>query len=146
MTTTAWDSDPFAVRPSTPAVSFKDAPIGTIREGTVISVDTDVQGRNFKTGEADTWPSGDPRLSIVITLETSDGPQALWITKWHKDAKFKAVAAAQQTLGRVLQPGDLLRMKYTGNDPDNTDRKLYRAKITAGAVDHFAKGQEEPPF
>lgn len=136
--TTTWPNDPFAVPESRPALSFANAAVGTVKSGVVASIDTDVQGRNIKTGEPDTWESsGTPRLSIVIGLDTDEGPRSLWVTKYTKDAKFQAVKAAQEELGRVLQVGDTLKIAFTGEEPSQKagfNRKLYKVKIEPGAV------------
>jgi hypothetical protein len=129
-------------------VSFKDAPVGTVRSGVVVSIEPDVQGKKYKSEERATWPSGDPKLSIVITLDTSEGRRALWVTKYKKDATFQAIKAAQDKLGRPLQEGDTLHVKYTGNEGGDPPRKLYAASIEAGkpvAKDPFAP-DDEPPF
>jgi hypothetical protein len=153
-TPTTWDNDPFAIRPKVPSLSFEEAAVGTVKSGTVTHIDTDVQGRDYKTGLPATWEnSGDPKLSIVIGLDTDEGPHALWVTKYAKDAKFVAIAQAQRELGRVLQIGDVLKVKFTGIEPGSNGRKLYQAKIEPGqpgtTADPFAapaKQADEPPF
>jgi hypothetical protein len=150
---TTWANDPFAAYESTKAISFKGDPPGTIKQGVVTSIDPDVQGKDPETGLPDVWAkSGTPKLSIVIGLDTDEGPRALWITKYQKNARFQAMRDAQQELGRVLQIGDTLKIAYTGDDPDTVGsplpRKLYKVKIepgqVGGAADPFAAPAAQP--
>jgi hypothetical protein len=152
---TTWANDPFAIQESRPSLSFPTP--GTIHVGTVVSIDPDVQGKDKDTGLPDVWKNtGNPKLSIVIGLNTDEGPRSFWVPKYSKSEKFKAMQAAQQELGRVLQPGDTLKIAYTGDDPATVGTplptKLYKVKIEPGQVggtsDPFAttEKKDEPPF
>lgn len=150
-TAQAFDNDPFAIREKRPSLKFPTP--GTIRQGVVVDITPDVQSRDPNTGELDVWKkSNTPVLNIVIDLDTDEGPQSFWVTKYVKDAKFQAMSQAQQELGRPIQKGDTLKVAYTGDDPATAGsplpRKLYKVKIEPAAVgstaDPFATPAQSP--
>lgn len=137
------DDDPFAGG-SSPALSFKDAPIGTTYTGTVVKAPTLVQSRDFETGEPAFWPDNNPKMSVVVNLEVDGEERSLWAPK--PSAMFAALQKAQVEAGERMSSGGKLSVKLTGTEPNKNprlnDRKIYAAKYEPPAKsDPFANSQ-----
>lgn len=99
------------------------------------------QQTDFTTGESLTWPNGDPRMQVVVTLATSqrdpsveddDGLRAVYV-------KGKSLTAAvREAIRKVgakgLEKGGQLTVTYTGDGPAEkrglNPPKLYSAAYT----------------
>lgn len=133
---------------SVPAVSWKDKPVGTVQGGTVVKEPELVQSRDFESGEPAKWPDGNPKMSVVITLDINGEQHALWCPK--PSAMFAAVGSETKKLGRGLRAGDKLQIKFTGTKPNTKNprlnaQKLFSAKIEAGESDAFVNGNGNEP-
>lgn len=150
-------TDPFAGGDSVPAVSFKDAPIGTTHEGVITAPAELVQGNDFETGEKAVWKNKDgstsPKMSVVIKLDIGGEERSLWAVK--PSAMFAALKAAQQEAGKPFEIGGKLAIRYTGDKPNEKNPRLNAAKQYAVKYsppppkDAFADapaGGAEPPW
>jgi hypothetical protein len=163
--TTTQDIDPFAGADKVPAVSWADAPVGTVVKGVVVEAPKLVQSRDYKTGEPATWPDGNPKMSVVIRLDINGEQRSLWAAK--PSAMFAALAKAQTDAGARITVGGELAVKYTGDKQHENPRfnpaKQYQARYTppAASDDPWAAdaatssaqpvaaaptGDDEPPF
>lgn len=125
----------------------KDDPIGTTVSGTII--DTQIrQQTKLEDGSPLTWDNGDPRMQLVITIQTDqripdepddDGIRAIYV-KGSKAPGSRslhdAVRAAVQTAGADgLKPDGVLTVQLIGTEPSKTrgynDRKLWAAAYKA---------------
>jgi len=134
--------DPFASE-STPAVSFKGAPVGTSFTLVVLEAPTVVQSRDFETGKPASWPDGNPKMSVVtkVVNQATGETLSLWAAK--PSAMFAALAEATKATGKPLEVGGTLVVTYTGDKPNDNPRlnaqKLYSATYTPPApADAFA--------
>lgn len=139
------DDDPFA-NVKTPSISFKDQPLGTEYRLRVTSTAKMVQSINFNTGKPDFWePSdaekaagktvGNPKMAAVLQGVVLDGPRqeeigevrSVWAGK--PSDLFTKMAEAQAKFGRRIEPGGVLSIKHTDNEPASNkkwnDKKIY---------------------
>jgi len=129
------DIDPFG-SDKAPAVSWKDAPVGTVVTMKVSGPAKLVQSTDFKTKEPAKWPDGNPKMSVVINGTVDGEERSLWAPK--PSALFAAIAEAQKAVGQNgkahrLREGDTLLVKFTGTKPTTGDpQKLFAAKIEVG--------------
>jgi hypothetical protein len=121
-------ADPLAA--PAPAISFKDAPIGTVHTGTVLTLPELVQGRDFTTGKPSTWPeSGNPKMSVVFTILCHDGVErSVWATK--PSGLFAALVAAQKEAGERIRVGGTVSISLEGEEKPKA-RGMNPAKIYA---------------
>lgn len=152
--------DVFAGGDKAPALSFKNAPVGTTYTGTIVEEPKLLQTNDFNTGDPAFWPGkngqpGNPKMAAVINLEVDGEPRSVWATK--PSALFVALVDAQKQAGARFEIGGTLAIKFTGEkehtDPEKIRKnlppqKLYAAKYTppapAPAADPF--GDDAPPF
>ncbi len=125
--------DMFGTTESVPSVSFADAPIGASVTGKVTEAPVLLQSRNYKTHEPDFWPDGNPKMSVVTKLVTTNGEErGLWAAK--PSAMFAAIAEAQKTAGALIAVGGTLTITYTGTKPaagaNLSPQKLYTVSYT----------------
>lgn len=124
--------DPFAGGTSTPALSFKDAPVGTSFTCTVVEAPTLLQSRDFETGNPAFWPDGNPKMSAVVKVTVNGEERSIWAAK--PSSLFAAIASAQQTAGQQIAPGGTLVVTYTHDKPNENPRlnaaKQYSATYT----------------
>lgn len=150
---TAPEIDPFASAEKSPAISFKHAPIGTVISVKVTDAAKKIQGKKYGTDLPAVWENKDgttsPKYSAVINGTVDGEPRSIWATI--PSELFAKIAAAQKDVGRSIQPGDTVAIKFTGEEPTAGEpKKLYAVKITPGVVtpppsaDPF--GSDEPPF
>ncbi len=123
------DDDPFGYV-KVPAVSFKNAPIGTEVRFEVTEQAKMVQQRDFSTKELKVWPDGNPRMAAVFRGRVNGEGRSLWAPK--PGSLFTAIGEAQHEAGgRRIGPGDVLIVKLIGEKPSGkgNDQKLYSARI-----------------
>ena len=139
------DPDPLAGGDKAPAVSFKNAPVGTVVVLNVTSTAKLVQQRDFESGELATWKDGNPRMAVVINGTVDGEEHSLWAPK--PSAMFAALVEAQKAAGQRIGPGGKLSVKYTGDKPNDNPRlkaqRLYAAKYEA--PDPFADATPATP-
>lgn len=163
------DEDPFALAQKTPAVSFKDAPIGASVTLRITEKAVQRQQTDFETQQLDFWPPsdadramgktvGNPKMAAVVRGVVVDGPhlgeeRSVWAPMTSKQGSMcAAIAAAQQEAGERIAPGGHLTITLVGTEPpDNprmSPRKLYAARYVVPGVgspsDAFAGGQQAP--
>lgn len=144
--------DPFAGSDGLPSISFasKDQygnlsskPVGTRIGGKVLKAPTMLQSRNFTTKQLETWPDGNPKMSVVVEIEVAGEPMSLWVKK--PSALFKAFGEAIGRAGGVpVGPGAQVWVTLTGfgkPEADKAPAKLYAVEYTP--ANQFAT--EVPP-
>lgn len=116
--------------------------VGDTITGTVSSAPIERQQTKFGTQEPDFWPNGDPKMQILVNLQTTlredgndDGERTLYVAS--KNMK-KAIADAMRAAGASdVAPGGTLTVTFVGNDPNSKNpanpAKLYTAQYTPGA-------------
>lgn len=114
--------------------------IGANVTGTVKSAPRERQQTKYGTQEPDFWPNGDPKMQILVDLQTDqrvdasdDGERTLYVaSKNMKRAIGEAIRAANAS---DIAPGGVLTVTYVGNDPASKNpanpAKLYQAQYTA---------------
>ncbi len=114
--------------------------VGANVTGTVKSAPRERQQTKYGTQEPDFWPNGDPKMQILVDLQTEqrvddsdDGERTLYVaSKNMKRAIGEAIRAANAS---DIAPGGVLTVTYVGNDPASKNpanpAKLYQAQYTA---------------
>lgn len=113
--------------------------IGTSHSGTITSEPRERQQTEFSTGQPAVWPSGEPKMQILVDLQTEekddpddDGERTLYVSSnGMKHAIGKAIRDAG---AKDLEVGGTLTVTYTGNDPQSKNpqnpKKLYTAQYS----------------
>lgn len=119
--------------------------IGSTITGTITNQEVRQQ-TDIATGDPLTWPNGDPRMQLIITLATDqrddeddDGARNLYVKGSKKPGSkslHDAVAQAVRASGaKGLEDGGTLTVTYVGDEPSQTrgfnPRKLYTATYKA---------------
>lgn len=133
--------------------SWKDKPIGTTIEGTVTRVPEVRQQTDMKTGELETWDNGDPKMQLVVALQTTlresdddDGVRNVYV-KGSKKPESKSMHAAvagavQATKAKGLEVGGTLKVTLSGKHPSSTkgfnDANEFEAVYTPAAAGFLA--------
>ena len=130
----------------TPAASrsIKFANPGDEVHGTITDISEPMQSTKFGSKELDFWPSGDPKMQVKITLQTSaredgddDGKRGLWVVVSGKPGgQLAAIRDAVREAGaNDIAVGGTLSMQFTGYDPESKNpanpRKLFTAAYSA---------------
>jgi hypothetical protein len=99
--------------------------VGDAVEGECVAAPTQRQSRDFDTGDPAVWPNGDPKLELLVLLQTEeldndiagdDGVRAVVLPVGTQ--RFRAVQRAVREAGaRGIEPGGFLSVKYTGDQP-----------------------------
>ena len=136
------DVDPLAGGDKTPAVSFKNKPIGTKVTMTLTEHGKFVQGKDFDTDELAYWPANadgtrKPKMCAVYTGTVDGEPMSFWATK--PSSLFSAFVEAQKAAGgERMAPGGTLEVEFYAEEPaknpKHNPRKLYRARYTKGSA------------
>ena len=138
--------------------------IGDTVTGQIISAEVKQQ-TEIGTGAPLTWDNGDPRMQLVVRLQTTlcdpsdpddDGVRAIYV-KGSKKAGSRsmhdAVAQAVRAAGaKGLDVGGTLSVQYVATEPSSTrgfnDRKLFAASYTppspTAAAASFLGAQQAP--
>lgn len=124
---TTQTADPFAGADSKPSVSFKDKPIGTSYTGTVTKAPELVQARDYESGQPAFWPDGNPKQTVVTTLDINGEELNLWAAK--PSALFRAIADAQKTAGAQITIGGTLTVTFSGEKPNEKNPRLNPQKL-----------------
>lgn len=133
---------------SLPAVSWKNAPIGTVQRFLVESHPELVQSRDYETRQPAFWPDGNPKYSAVLKGKLGGEERSLWVDK--PSAMFAAIGEAQKLVGRPVAPGDTLVITYTHDEPNKQSPHLNPAKqfkvvIEAGSAFGAVNGTTAAP-
>lgn len=112
---------------------------GVSHTGTVQSAPRERQQTKFGTQEPDFYPNGDPKMQILVDLQTDyredpndTGERTLYVAS--KNMK-RAIGQAIRDAGAAdIVPGGVLTVTYVGNDPASKNpanpAKLYQAQYT----------------
>lgn len=115
---------------------------GTSYTGTITSEPVEQQQTKYGTDIPDTWPNGDPKMQILVNLDTQlredaddDGRRTLYVaSNKMKQAIWTAVTAAGVD---DIKIGGTLTVTYSGNDPASKNpanpAKLYTASYVPPA-------------
>jgi hypothetical protein len=150
------DPNSFLLGGGTKSASFKGNPPITY-SGPIVAEPKVSQQTDYDTYEPLTWPNGDPRLQLVVQIQTDerdpsdqadDGVRALYL----KANSQKAVAAAVRASGaQGLAVGGVLSLTYTGDDTAAqkgrlAPPKLYTATYTPPTAAQAAQflGTDQP--
>ncbi len=128
---------------TTDAAAFKFDNVGDTCKGKVVRAEKRQQ-TDLATGQPKTFPSGDPMMMLVITLEQDDGTETSVYAKGGKydvaDGKGLAMLPAIQEAvkGKDFRQGGELAVQYSGNGKKtNTGYsapKLYTVQYKAPAI------------
>lgn len=146
-----------------------DTPAGTTVSGTITGSDYR-QVTDYSTKQPAFFPSGDPKMQIIINLHTNlrdnaddDGERSVYIPMWgaKKYALLDAIKAAGMTsASEAFTPGNLFAATFVGEErkqgsTGSYTEKMYRYEIRRGqqaaqAVDQALQGaspwnQPQPP-
>ena len=114
--------------------------------GPIVEIGEPRQATKFGTNDPDTWPSGDPKMQVAITLQTNerdpqspddDGKRRVYVTvSGSEGGQLWAIRQAVRAAGaNDLAVGGVLTLQFTGTDPASKNpanpRKVYRAQYQA---------------
>jgi hypothetical protein len=151
------DDDIFGQQPKAKAISWADAPIGSVVKGTVKGKPGKRQKRRFDDPDVLEWwddAHTQPKMQAVITLDTGEEElRSLWMDI--PSAMFKAIGDAQAEAGVKIGDGGELTVKLTGTKPAKNPRfkpaNQFAAKyepprgVNTKPADPWAD-DDEPPF
>lgn len=159
------NDDPFTGGDKAPAMSFKDAPIGTTHTIDVSEAAKHVQQRNFDTDQPDFWPPnsdgspGKPKMAAVYNGVDGNGePISLWCPN-PSDlfAKMKAHEVEYRAKGAAIGAGktiERIHVRLQDRVPAKNPKymkSIYLTKVesigpkvTAPAGDPFGGQPAEP--
>ena len=119
------------------SASFPDKQYGTTVGGLIVRTPVTRQQTDFKTGEPLTFANGDPRMQIVVQVQTElrdpaepldDGVRGLYLKAQMMQAVRDAVKAVG---GKGLEVGGHLAITYVRDEPTTQgrgfDKKIYTA-------------------
>ncbi|WP_194821276.1 hypothetical protein [Micromonospora sp. S-DT3-3-22] len=123
------------------SIKWKDEPIGYTVIGTIVEQPKVEQMKKFDSEELDFWPSGDPKMQIVVTLQTEmrdpsnaqdDGKRKLHISP----RMMKPVREAVQRVNAPgLAIGGRLAVRRTGGTGATGSPFEFAAEYGTPAVD-----------
>ncbi|MGW9345559.1 hypothetical protein ACWGR3_28820 [Streptomyces albidoflavus] len=114
--------------------------VGVTHTGTVKAAPRERQQTKFGSQDPDFWPNGDPKMQILVDLQTDqredpndDGTRTLYVASGNLK---RAISDAIRNAGASdLLPGGVLTVQYVGNDPASKNpanpAKMYAAQYTA---------------
>lgn len=127
--------------------------IGDEITGTVAGDPFERQQTKFGTQDPDFWPNGDPKMQILVPLQTTlredpndDGERTLYVAS--KNMK-RAIGDAIRNAGASdIARGGTLTVKFVGNDPASKNpanpAKVYQAQYTPPATAFAAAPAAQP--
>lgn len=134
---------------------------GATITGTVARMPELRQQTDMKTGEAEAWPNGDPKMQLVVALQTSeldpadpddDGVRNLYVKGSVKAESKSMHAAVKEAVRRAgakgLEVGGTLTVTYTGDGVSTTrgfdPPKQYEATYVSAAAGFLADAAPAP--
>lgn len=123
------------------SIGWKDNPIGHTVVGTITDTPKVEQMKKFQSTELDYWPSGDPKMQIVVTIQTDlrdpadpqdDGKRRLHIPPRIMTPVREAV---QKAGARGLEIGGRIAVRRIGGTGATGDPFTFAAEYAAPAVD-----------
>src|SRR5690606_36705574 len=120
----------------------------------ISSEPTERQQTKFGTNELDFWPNWDPKMQIVVNMQTSlgedandDGARTLYVAS--KNMKRSISDAIRAANVADVARGGVLTVKYVANDPNSKNpaysSKLYAATYTPRASAFAATSETQTP-
>lgn len=124
------------------APSAKFPHVGATVKGTVTAFESGQQ-RDFETGDPMYWPNGDPKMQIIVTLQTGEtdpdvendtGERRIFAVTWAKPGTlFDAIRNAVRASGASrLEIGGTMAVQFVDEEPASrkglNPRKIYRAQ------------------
>ncbi|MEV4384377.1 hypothetical protein AB0J68_01410 [Micromonospora sp. NPDC049580] len=135
------DANDLLMGGGTKSVNWQKNPIGYTVIGTITDTPKVEQLKKFDSDELDFWPSGDPKMQIVVTLQTDqrdpadaddDGKRRLHIPP----RMMAPVREAIQKVGaKGLEIGGRLAVQRTGGSGVKGDPFTFAAEYGAPTVD-----------
>ncbi|XTZ17069.1 hypothetical protein ACQSSU_06730 [Micromonospora echinospora] len=123
------------------SINWKDNPIGHTVIGTITDTPKVEQMKKFNSDELDFWPSGDPKMQIIVTLQTDQRDPA----DQHDDGKRRLhipprmMAPVREAVQRVgakgLEIGGRLAVRRVGGTGAVGDPFTFAAEYAGPAVD-----------
>lgn len=154
------ETDAFLLGGGVPSAFGEHDPVGHTVAGTISEPPTIRQQTDMKDGTPLTWSNGDPRMQLIVTLQTDlrgdaddDGRRRLYV-KGSTDPGSKslraAIAGAVRSAGaNGLAVGGRLTVRYVGEEPAKTrgfnPRKLWAAQYTPPTDAFLANEPAQPP-
>ena len=136
-------SDSFNDLLSSDAAAFKFENIGDTAKGKVVRAEKRQQ-TDIDTGEPRVFPSGDPMMQLIVTIELDDGTQT---ALYFKGGEYEAAEGKGQSGLNALRAGvgqqefrtgGLLAVQYSGNGKKTkaaySAPKLYTVQYKAPAI------------
>ena len=123
---------PTADQMLTETSSAKFADPGATVTGVIMEVPVSQQCTDFNTKLPEFFPSGDPKMELVITLDV-DAPDGIPVKVYAKYLMLKEIRAASRAAGAPIGVGGLLTVTYVGDGEAKAGRnapKLYSASYT----------------
>lgn len=123
------------------SIAWKDNPIGYTVIGTITDTPKVEQMKKFQSQDLDFWPSGDPKMQIIVTLQTDlrdpadaddDGKRRLHIPPRMMQPVREAV---QRAGAKGLEIGGRLAVRRIGGSGATGDPFQFAAEYAAPAVD-----------
>lgn len=144
------------------ATSAKFEHVGDTVTGTIVTTEVRQQ-TDIQTGQPLVWDNGDPRMQLVVALQTDqrddpddDGIRMVYIkgskARGSKSLHDAVRAAVEQAKTKGLEAGGTLTVSFIGEEPSKTKgfnpRKLWQATYTppdtAAAASDFLGMTPEP--
>lgn len=125
----------------TKSVNWKDNPIGYTVIGAITETPKVEQMKKFQSDELDFWPSGDPKMQILVTLQTDqrdpaneqdDGKRRLHISPRMMGPVREAI---QRVGAKGLEIGGRLAVRRIGGTGAVGDPYTFAAEYGAPTVD-----------
>jgi hypothetical protein len=146
------DPNDFLLGSGGASFSWKEKPLGTTIEGTIARAPEVRQQTDLQTGNPLTWDNGDPKMQLVVALQTTlreddddDGVRNLYV-KGSKKPESKSLHAAvagavQAARAKGLEVGGHLKVTLTGKRPSTTkgfnDANEFAAVYTPASASYF---------
>ena len=118
--------DPFASSAKAPALSFKDAPVGTEFTGTIDELPVEQRARDYETGDPASWPDGRDKMVAIVGLTVNGEARTIWAVRG--TSMHAAISDASKTAGERIAIGGELTVSYTGDKPNKSNPRLKPAK------------------
>ncbi|MDM2104790.1 Uncharacterised protein [Mycobacteroides abscessus subsp. bolletii] len=145
------DSYGFLSGGGAPSAKFKTH--GDTVGGVIVEEPTQQQQRDLESGDLETWPDGNPKMQLVVTVQTDlrdpaveddDGKRRIFVKGGLRKAVQEAVIAAGS---RGLDVGGELHVTYTGDGERKgylTAPKLYSARYVKPSESAAPAAEELP--
>jgi hypothetical protein len=151
--------DPFEGGDSAPAISWKNAPDGTIHTLTLTKPMETAQSRKFGSKDPDFWPAKvgqapEPKMAVVYNGTDENGEErSVWAIIRGEDLFFK-IKDAQEAIAPKYRAttGDKITMKLLKREPTDNgfDKKVFAVKVERGTAPAAPVddpwGDDAPPF